>query len=143
MQTINVERNEVCCIVGFLDGFMKGIADDRRNRETIREYHDLMEDDTYYRKKAFENTDSNYGWYTCPRCGKKYHKDEMDVDHIVPQSKGGDHSRYNLQVMCQHCNRSKQDKMDDTYKDLERRRRELNRQDQEDLKFLNSISKRR
>ena len=129
--------------MGFVDGFMKGVSADRKNMEMIRNYHELYEDDSNYRKKAFENTDSNHGWYTCPRCGRKYRKDQMDVDHIVPQSRGGDHSRYNLQVMCPHCNRSKQADMQDTYKDLERRRRELNRQDQEDLKFLNSISKRK
>ena len=106
--------------MGFLDGFMKGVSADRKNREMIRNYHELYEDDSNYRKKAFENTDSNHGWYTCPRCGRKYRKDQMDVDHIVPQSRGGDHSRYNLQVMCPHCNRSKQADMQDTYKGLER-----------------------
>ena len=129
--------------MGFLDGFMKGISSDRKNREMIRDYHELYEEDPNYRKKAFENTDFNYGWYTCPRCGKKYRKSQMDVDHIIPQSRGGDHSRYNLQVMCPHCNRSKQADMSDTYRDLERRRRELDRQDKEDLKFLNSMSKRK
>ena len=40
---------------------MKGVSADRKNREMIRNYHELYEDDSNYRKKAFENTDSNHG----------------------------------------------------------------------------------
>ena len=60
--------------------------------------------------------------YTCPRCGRKSRKSQLDVDHIVPQSKGEDNYRYNFQIMCAHCNRSKRDDMRDTYRDLERRK---------------------
>ena len=132
--------------VGFLDSFKEGLDSAKRtreNREIIEMYHDLHDYDTDYRSTAFDNTDSNNGWYTCPRCGRKFRKKQMHVDHIVPQSKGGDNSRYNLQVMCPHCNCSKRDSIVDTEKDLVRRRQELKRQDEEDLEFLNSISKRR
>lgn len=129
--------------MGFLDGFMKEIADNKDNKELIKEYHDFYDEDNKYRKKAFDNMDSNHGWYTCPRCGRKFRKSQLDVDHIVPQSKGGDNSRYNLQIMCAHCNRSKQDDMRDTYRDLERRRKELRKQDREDLDFLNGVSRKR
>ena len=32
--------------MGFLDGFMKGVSADRKNREMIRNYHELYEDDS-------------------------------------------------------------------------------------------------
>lgn len=65
-----------------------------------------------YRDKYFENNKSNHGWYTCVRCGKKLRKSDVDIDHIIPQNWGGKHNLNNLQCMCKHCNRSKQDSMD-------------------------------
>lgn len=44
----------------------------------------------------------------CVYCGKtdaKFH-----LDHVVPWSRGGDHSAANLVVSCEFCNRSKGDK---------------------------------
>lgn len=74
-----------------------------------------------YRETYFENNKSNHGWYTCVRCGKKLRKSDVDIDHIIPQSKGGKDSVHNLQCMCKHCNRSKQDDLDwNTVKDLGR-----------------------
>ena len=71
-----------------------------------------------YRDKYFENNPSNHGWYECEHCHKSYRKNKMDVDHIIPQSKGGGDSEWNLQGLCQHCNRSKKDNMHDTIPDL-------------------------
>lgn len=65
-----------------------------------------------YRDDWFENNDSNHGWYTCVRCGKKLRKGDADIDHIIPQSLGGSDNINNLQCMCKHCNRSKQDDVD-------------------------------
>lgn len=62
-----------------------------------------------YRDKWLENNDSNYGWYYCSRCGTPIRKSRLDIDHIIPRSKGGGDSLFNLQGMCQHCNRSKKD----------------------------------
>ena len=42
----------------------------------------------------------------------------MDVDHIIPQHYGGPDHIANLQGLCKHCNRSKQDSMKDTLPDL-------------------------
>ena len=61
-----------------------------------------------YRKTYFEKNPSNHGWYTCVHCGSKYRKGNMDIDHIIPKSKGGSDSEWNLQCLCIHCNRSKQ-----------------------------------
>ena len=73
-----------------------------------------------YREKWFDNNESNYGWYTCVRCGKKLRKGDVDIDHIIPQSYGGSDNLNNLQCMCRHCNRSKRDSLDNTAKDYTR-----------------------
>ena len=128
--------------MGFFDSLLKGfngVQQDRENKEIIDLYHDSCEYDGDYRKKAFENSQSNHGWYTCAKCGRKFRKEDMDVDHIVPQSRGGDNSRYNLQLLCKHCNRSKQASMKDTERDLARRQQELKKQDKEDMDFLKHI----
>lgn len=51
--------------MGFFDSFVEGFNSakkTRENREIIEMYHDLHDYDTDYRKKAFDNTDSNNGW---------------------------------------------------------------------------------
>ena len=74
-----------------------------------------------YREEYFEHHKSNHGWYTCVRCGGKFRKSDIDIDHIIPQKYGGSDHLNNLQCMCKHCNRSKQDDVGfDTVKDLSR-----------------------
>ena len=65
-----------------------------------------------YRDKWFEKNPSNHGWYTCIRCGKKLRKGDVDIDHIIPQSRGGKDNINNLQCMCKRCNRSKRNDVD-------------------------------
>ncbi len=50
--------------------------------------------------------------YTCQICGK-YMPDEvgLQIDHIVPVSKGGKSIPSNLRVLCSKCNLKKRDKM--------------------------------
>ncbi|MCI6190043.1 MAG: HNH endonuclease [Clostridium sp.] len=38
-----------------------------------------------------------------------FSKGDIDIDHIIPQNYGGSDNLNNLQCMCKHCNRSKQD----------------------------------
>lgn len=73
-----------------------------------------------YRDTYFDNNESNHGWYTCVRCGRKFRKGDMDIDHILPQSKGGGDNELNLQCLCVHCNRSKRADTRDTIPDLAR-----------------------
>jgi 5-methylcytosine-specific restriction endonuclease McrA len=53
---------------------------------------------------------------SCPYCGKKMfdvsenQKDVKSLDHMIPLSKGGLHSRVNVIVVCQQCNSKKKDK---------------------------------
>ena len=67
-----------------------------------------------YRELWFQNNESNHGWYTCVRCEKNFRKKDIDIDHIIPQNRGGKDNLNNLQCMCRHCNRSKQDDLNFT-----------------------------
>ena len=71
-----------------------------------------------YRDDWFANNESDHGWYTCAKCGKKIRKADADIDHIVPQKYGGSDKLFNLQCLCKHCNRSKQASMKETVPDL-------------------------
>ncbi|MBR0148683.1 MAG: HNH endonuclease [Lachnospiraceae bacterium] len=143
--------------MGFFDGLARGLSggshqgnSHRKNyRDSEREILDLSHDEddeilsNDYRDIVFENSSSNNGWFKCSKCGKNFRRSDMDADHIVPKSKGGSNSRYNLQLICKHCNRSKRDDTSETAKDLEKRYREIKRQDKEDLEFLKSLKNRR
>ncbi len=129
--------------MGFLDGLMRGLSGSAGDREILDMVND--EDDellsSNYRKTGLEHTDSNYGWYKCIKCGKSFRKGDMDIDHIIPRSKGGTNSRYNLQCICKHCNRSKRDDTSETDVDLKRRKRELKEEEKADLEFLKNLRK--
>ena len=43
------------------------------------------------------------GW-RCVQCGSQ---EELQLDHIIPYSRGGATTYENLQVLCGHCNREK------------------------------------
>ncbi len=47
--------------------------------------------------------------FTCQFCGRSAPNVELEIDHIIPKSKGGKARLDNLQVSCVQCNRSKQD----------------------------------
>ena len=43
----------------------------------------------------------------CNGCDEKFPYQFMEVDHILPKSKGGTDAFQNLQVLCSHCHKSK------------------------------------
>lgn len=45
--------------------------------------------------------------FTCRSCGSRKY---LSVDHIIPESKGGDTNMDNLQTLCKRCNSKKGDK---------------------------------
>lgn len=120
--------------MGFLDGLKRGLGYD-----AVDIYNG--ENDGNYRERGIENTRSNNGWYKCRKCGKSFRKEEMDVDHIYPQALGEDNSRENLQLLCRHCNRSKQADMSESAEDYRQRKREISRQNRDDREFLKTAMK--
>jgi diadenosine tetraphosphate (Ap4A) HIT family hydrolase len=90
---------------------------DRADREEILKICDSKLDD-YYAKHPTD-LDTNNGWGRkrilmlekqpfCSLCGAKPSLDvELDIDHILPDSKGGSDEIENLQVLCHSCNRAK------------------------------------
>ena len=58
--------------------------------------------------------------YICQLCGiktrpdfkNKHHLKRPELDHIIPLSKGGEHSRQNTQCLCRQCNMKKHNKTD-------------------------------
>ena len=46
----------------------------------------------------------------CPEHGRELDFSEMEADHIVPWSKGGQTVKQNCQMLCRHCNRTKSNK---------------------------------
>lgn len=47
--------------------------------------------------------------YCCSKCGAV---SELEIDHIMPVSKGGGNEESNLQTLCKTCNRRKSSRMD-------------------------------
>lgn len=47
---------------------------------------------------------------TCQICGCLLSKEEVTLDHIIPISKGGEHTEVNLRVACRSCNSRKGNK---------------------------------
>lgn len=43
----------------------------------------------------------------CHGCGDHFEMRILEIDHIIPKSKGGTDHRSNLQLLCSHCNRVK------------------------------------
>ena len=61
-----------------------------------------------YRKRAHELFGKQEG--RCNGCQVDFPFRMFEVDHIVPQSRGGTDHLDNLQMLCSHCNRIKGDR---------------------------------
>lgn len=59
----------------------------------------MAEDLSLRRNRIFERDD-----FRCVYCGQQFEADELTVDHVQPQVRGGDHSGGNLVTACRACN---------------------------------------
>lgn len=70
------------------------------------------------RRRAFENTKIHYTGddvrnllkkqrCKCVACKVSFKKKKYHVDHITPVARGGDNSKYNIQLLCSTCNHQK------------------------------------
>ena len=49
--------------------------------------------------------------FTCQSCGARAPEVELEVDHVIPVSKGGTDEEKNLKTKCLDCNRGKSNKV--------------------------------
>lgn len=54
--------------------------------------------------------------YQCKSCGKTNHETDLNIDHIIPLSKGGTNDLSNLQTLCRKCNLQKSNAFDTRFK---------------------------
>ena len=50
--------------------------------------------------------------YRCALCKETHNKNDMQLDHKHPKSKGGQDSYFNFQLLCKSCNQKKGAKID-------------------------------
>lgn len=104
----------------FFDEFVSFAALERVNYEP--DIYDELE--TFFKRKRLYETNVKEWYriralvlkrdnYTCQYCGKVGGK--LEVDHVIPFSKGGSNEMCNLVTACQRCNRQKRDKSKEEY----------------------------
>lgn len=88
----------------------KGKAADKKSKQKRRAQKMGVNYEDFNSSEVFERDG-----YRCQLCGKKtrpdyknpYHPLYPNLDHIIPLSKGGEHSKQNTQCLCRRCNMKK------------------------------------
>lgn len=66
----------------------------------------LIEGIRYSRKNVFQRDN-----FTCQYCGERFQAGNLNIDHIVPRSRGGPNSWKNVVTSCKPCNNKKGDQL--------------------------------
>ncbi len=72
-------------------------------RKTVKKERALVTDGFRYKILKRDN-------FKCKACGKSASEVELQIDHIIPVSKGGKTIESNLQALCKKCNSGKSNK---------------------------------
>lgn len=99
--------NEICFDPDFLDQFITQISEKIKFDNSIFGQRRLM-------TKKLRNQIKTRDNYTCQTCEISTNDEKnllLEIDHIIPVSKGGLTSEQNLQTLCWRCNRTKGAKM--------------------------------
>lgn len=83
------------------------IQEKERNRTSAQAQRNLM-------TKKLRDEILQRDNFTCKQCGNSIYREPnllLEVDHIIPVSRGGKTVKENLQTLCWKCNRSKGDRM--------------------------------
>lgn len=99
-------RSSLKVIIPFNHSLKSYIIQKIKYKNSAKGQRNLMTDKL--RKKILERDN-----YTCQNCGNSTYNEPnllLEVDHIIPVSKGGKTIENNLQTLCWKCNRSKSNK---------------------------------
>lgn len=90
-----------------LDRFVNYLSNVVKFRKSVAGQRALM---TSKLREKIKNRDN----YTCQNCSLSTREEPnllLEIDHIMPVSKGGTTTEKNLQTLCWKCNRSKSNKI--------------------------------
>lgn len=77
-------------------------------------YYIFTRDEKYLNIRVFSDRQKREAYERqngiCPVCGKEFDIDDMEADHIIPWSEGGQTTADNCQMLCKLCNRRKSNK---------------------------------
>lgn len=95
------------------------------NPEQIEDFIDFLGENIKFKKsvagqralmtQALRTSIKERDDYTCQKCGANIYEETnllLEIDHIIPLSKGGTSIESNLQTLCWRCNRSKGSKIE-------------------------------
>lgn len=100
-------KNPIILDLENLENFIKFLSDNIKRKESIQGQRALM---TQQLRKRIKERDN----YTCCYCHNSISQEPnllLEIDHIIPLSKGGKTEERNLQTLCWKCNRSKGNKI--------------------------------
>lgn len=101
-------RCDIVLNINMLDRFINYLSEKIKFRKSIAGQRALMTSNLREKIKERDN-------YTCQKCGISIEKEPnllLEIDHIIPLSKGGLTSENNLQALCWRCNRKKGSKIE-------------------------------
>ena len=70
--------------------------------KNFRTYGQIKKEVKFSRSNVFSRDN-----YVCQYCEKKFPKNDLTLDHVIPISKGGDTSWENVTTSCKGCNNKK------------------------------------